>query len=84
MQFVLLFQSLVAICQSIIVGDQNASLVAESSGNVSVSAAALAQSPPPGFCSVAVRLVTMQMVALGVRPLACYTFVIRGLIAPLM
>ncbi|XP_050045385.1 protein unc-80 homolog [Dermacentor andersoni] len=58
-------KSLVAICQSIIVGDQNASLVAESSGNVSVSAAALAQSPPPGFCSVAVRLVTMQMVALG-------------------
>ncbi|KAM7300742.1 protein unc-80 homolog [Ixodes scapularis] len=58
-------KSLVAICQSIIVGDQNASLVAESSGNVSVSAAALAQSPPPGFCSVAVRLVTMQMIALG-------------------
>ncbi|XP_064455968.1 protein unc-80 homolog isoform X2 [Ornithodoros turicata] len=58
-------KSLVAICQSIIVGDQNISLIGESNMNVSASAAALAQSPPPGFCSVAVRLITMQMIALG-------------------
>lgn len=57
-------KSLVSVCQLIIVGE-SASGSGESQSNVGSSAAALAQSPPPGFCSVAVRLVAMQMQALG-------------------
>ena len=57
-------KSLVSICQLIIVGESSTTS-GESQSNVGSSAAALAQSPPPGFCSVAVRLIAMQMQALG-------------------
>ncbi|XP_042902932.1 protein unc-80 homolog [Parasteatoda tepidariorum] len=56
-------KSLVSCCQSIILGDQ--STLAESSSNLPSSSSVMNQSPPPGFCSVVVRLIAMQMIALG-------------------
>ncbi|XP_055936881.1 protein unc-80 homolog isoform X2 [Argiope bruennichi] len=56
-------KSLVSGCQSIILGDQSS--FAESSTNLPSTASIMGQSPPPGFCSVVVRLIAMQMIALG-------------------
>ncbi|XP_054724860.1 protein unc-80 homolog [Uloborus diversus] len=56
-------KSLVSGCQSIILGDPSS--YAESSTNLPSTAAAIGQSPPPSFCSVVVRLIAMQMIALG-------------------
>ncbi|GIY67759.1 hypothetical protein CDAR_36052 [Caerostris darwini] len=62
-------KSLVSGCQSIILGDQSS--CAESSTNLPSTASIMGQSPPPGFCSVVVRLIAMQMIALGSLESVC-------------
>lgn len=54
-------KSLITVCQSIILGDPNNPPGGDSTSALPSWAAALAQSPPAGFSSVAVRLVAMQM-----------------------
>ncbi|KAG8197196.1 hypothetical protein JTE90_011351 [Oedothorax gibbosus] len=56
-------KSLVSGCQSIILGDQSS--FAESSSNLPSSGAVMGQTIPASFCSVVVRLIAMQMIALG-------------------
>ncbi|XP_074595949.1 unc80, NALCN channel complex subunit [Brevipalpus obovatus] len=58
-------KSLINICQGIILGDSSGSLTGDNVPAQSSWAAVLAQSPPPGFSSVAVRLIAMQLLQLG-------------------
>ncbi|KAH9417878.1 Protein unc-80, partial [Dermatophagoides pteronyssinus] len=58
-------KSLINVCQNIIIGDQTSYFLSESSSAVSSWTAALTQAPPPGFTSVAVRLISLQMIQLG-------------------
>ena len=52
-------KSLISICQNIVLGDPTCSLGTDNSSFSWLSA--FSQSPPPGFCSVAVRLIAMQI-----------------------
>ena len=52
-------KSLIGVCQNIVLGDQHAS------DSTPQWAAAISQSSPAGFTSVAVRLIAMQMLQLG-------------------
>ncbi|XP_022249198.1 protein unc-80 homolog isoform X2 [Limulus polyphemus] len=59
-------KSLTAVCQGILLGDNyTLPLATESLSTFNTSLAALSQSPPASFVSVAVRLIAMQMLALG-------------------
>ena len=58
-------KSLISLTQTIILGDPNNPLSGELSQSLPSWAVALAQSPPAGFCSVAVRLLAMQMLQMG-------------------
>lgn len=57
-------KSLISVCQNIVLGDQAHGQV-ESASTLPSWAVALSQSSPPGFTSVAVRLIAMQMLQLG-------------------
>lgn len=59
-------KSLIAVGQNIILGDSgNSGIIGDNIPSQSSWAMALSQSPPPGFCSVAVRLIAMQLLQLG-------------------
>ncbi|RWS30612.1 protein unc-80-like protein [Leptotrombidium deliense] len=53
-------KSLISICQNIILGDPN-NPIGDSSSAAQSWTVALSHSPPVGFCSVAVRLIAMQI-----------------------
>lgn len=58
-------KSLINVCQGIILGDSSGSLTGDNVQAQASWAAVLAQSPPPGYCSVAVRLIAMQLLHSG-------------------
>uniref|UniRef100_T1IVG6 Uncharacterized protein n=1 Tax=Strigamia maritima TaxID=126957 RepID=T1IVG6_STRMM len=58
-------KALIIVCQSIILGDTGVQFVEESISNMTSSAAILNQAPPQHFSSITVRLIAMQMLALG-------------------
>lgn len=58
-------KSLINVCQGIILGDSSGSLTGDNVQAQASWTAVLAQSPPPGFCSVAVRLIAMQLLHSG-------------------
>lgn len=58
-------KSLISVCQLIILGDPKVPVISDISSAFPTWAATLAQSPPAGFTSVAVRLIAMQMIQMG-------------------
>lgn len=58
-------KSLISVCQNIILGDQIYNLSDSSFSTFSSWTVALSQAPPSGFTSVAVRLISLQMLQLG-------------------
>ncbi|GLG97294.1 Protein unc-80 homolog [Gryllus bimaculatus] len=56
-------KALIGTCQALIVGDSNTSSVGECISSASV--ALMSQVPPPHFCSTVVRLIALQILAIG-------------------